>query len=148
VETPLRLDEIGHFLALVPIRNAAGLSSLAARCVKEFDHFRAPLDEATLRRRRAVELTDRQEKYLAQWGYPYVLEEFRFHMTLTGALEASDRKRIGAILVPTVAPLCADPVALRDLVVFAQPESAAPFQVLARFPFGEASTKPAQRQRL
>jgi hypothetical protein len=68
-------------------------------------------------------------------------------MTLTEPLGAEERDRINAALLPTVERLCADPIVLRDLVVFVQPESAAPFRVLARFPFGQASPKPAQRQR-
>jgi putative phosphonate metabolism protein len=147
LETALRMHEIGRFLALVPTRNAAALSGLASCCVREFDRFRAPLDEATLARRRAAGLTERQEKYLAEWGYPYVLEEFRFHMTLTGPLSREERKRIHAALLPLVNQLCADPVVLHDLAVFVQPESAAPFRVLARFSFGEGSTKSAQRER-
>jgi hypothetical protein len=33
----------------------------------------------------------RQRNYLDRWGYPYVMEEFRFHMTLTGRLDSTCR---------------------------------------------------------
>ncbi len=32
-------------------------------------------------------MSARQQDYLHRYGYPYVREEFRFHMTLTGPLE-------------------------------------------------------------
>lgn len=147
VETSLHLDVIGRFLALVPTRNTSALNSLASACVQEFDRFRAPLDEAALTRRRAAGLTPHQDKYLVQWGYPYVLDEFHFHMTLTGPLEAAEREQVRAALLPRLESLGIDAIVLRDLVVFMQPESAAPFRVLARFPLGQPSTKSAQRQR-
>src|SRR5262249_2220033 len=48
-----------------------------------------PLTDADRARRNPARLTPRQRDYLERWGYPYVMEEFRFHMTLTGRLEAN-----------------------------------------------------------
>ena len=95
---PLRLpalavDRIGSFFALVMRpRNeaeAAGAESvllLAREAVAFFDGFRAAPSGEELDRRRAKGLTPRQEEYLCRWGYPYVLDEFRFHCTLTDAV--------------------------------------------------------------
>jgi hypothetical protein len=82
----LQLSLLGGFLALVPVGEATALSTLAARFVQDLDRFRAPPSEAELTRRRAAGLTARQERNLTTWGYPYVLEDFRFHLTLTGRL--------------------------------------------------------------
>ncbi|MEM7709533.1 MAG: DUF1045 domain-containing protein [Pseudomonadota bacterium] len=71
----------GRFLALVPERNPG---ALAAEMVAELDRFRAPAAETELARRRANGLTERQEEMLFRWGYPFVMEEFRMHLTLTG----------------------------------------------------------------
>ena len=49
-------------------------------------------------RRNPSALTPRQRDYLDRWGYPYVMEEFRFHMTLTGRLDAQRREPILAML--------------------------------------------------
>lgn len=130
----LKLARIGGFIALVPAQPSAGLAALAADCARDFDGFRAPPDAAEMARRRAANLTPRQEELLVRWGYPYVMEEFRFHLTLTGQLAEPLRERAWQVLVPLTAPLCAAPVAIRDLVVFHQPERTAPFQVLARAP--------------
>ncbi|MBV0911220.1 DUF1045 domain-containing protein [Anianabacter salinae] len=89
---------IGRFLALVPQGDTAALAALAAACVTELDGFRETLSEAELARRRAAGLTDRQEDLLAAWGYPYVLDEFRFHMTLSGRVDDSTAARAMAAL--------------------------------------------------
>lgn len=83
----LALSKIGKFLALVPIGDTAALADLAFACVREFDHYRRPADAAELERRRAAELTPRQDNLLLKWGYPYVADEFRFHLTLTSKLD-------------------------------------------------------------
>ncbi|MEM7075946.1 MAG: DUF1045 domain-containing protein [Pseudomonadota bacterium] len=82
----LHLAPLGRFLALVPDGDSAALSHLAAETVRALDAFRAPLTEDELTRRRAAGLTPAQDRLLLEWGYPYVMEEFRFHVTLTGRL--------------------------------------------------------------
>ena len=81
---PLEVRPIGEFLALVPASLPNGLAPLAASVVTSFDGFRAKLSQAERERRLAANLTARQIEYLDRWGYPYVLEDFRFHMSLTG----------------------------------------------------------------
>lgn len=83
----LRLAAIGRFLALVPVGDTTTLNALAFECVAQLDRYRHPPEEAELKRRRESTLTARQDDLLVKWGYPYVAEEFRFHMTLTGKLD-------------------------------------------------------------
>ncbi|MEY8830374.1 DUF1045 domain-containing protein [Sedimentitalea sp. XS_ASV28] len=82
----LHLSRIGRFLALTPVGDTGGIERVAATCVRALDDWRAPPDAAELSRRRRARLTERQDALLTRWGYPYVMEEFRFHMTLTGRL--------------------------------------------------------------
>lgn len=133
----MTLARLGGFIALVPEQPSAGLGELAADCVRAFDPFRMPADAAELARRRAGGLTPRQDALLAQWGYPYVMDEFRFHLTLTGKLAEPLRERVWQALVPLTAPLCTAPVVVRDVVVFRQAEREAPFHVLARYPLSD-----------
>jgi len=81
---PLEVRPIGEFLALVPVSAPDDLALLAASAVTCFDGFRAPLSQAERERRLAAKLSARQIEHLDRWGYPYVLEDFRFHMSLTG----------------------------------------------------------------
>jgi putative phosphonate metabolism protein len=78
---------LGHFLALRPVGAEDDINALAAACVTELDPFRAPPSDAELARRRKSGLSKRQEALLLEWGYPHVLDQFRFHMTLTGRLD-------------------------------------------------------------
>jgi len=86
----LELTALGAFLALTPQGDLKGLQRVAESCVRALDDFRAPAGDAELARRRKAGLTERQEILLTQWGYPYVFEEFRFHMTLSGKLKGAE----------------------------------------------------------
>lgn len=87
----LTLTTLGGFLALTPTGDLAGLERVASTCVRGLDAFRASASEAELARRRSARLSARQEALLLAWGYPYVMEEFRFHLTLSGRLPEADR---------------------------------------------------------
>jgi putative phosphonate metabolism protein len=133
----LHRREIGDFLALVPPDPVPALSSLADACVTEFDAYRAPPDAGELAKRHAAGLTPRQAELLARWGYPYVLDELRFHLTLTGPIaDPTERTRVAGLLHPLVAPLLRQPVPVRELSLFHQPDRATPFRLIQRIPFG------------
>ena len=83
----LQFARIGRFLALVPEGDVSALAALAGDAVRAFDPFRAPASDAELAKRRARGLSPAQEANLVAWGYPYVFDEFRFHITLSGSLE-------------------------------------------------------------
>lgn len=112
----LALTALGRFLALTPVGDAAGISRVAATCVETLDAFRAPSTEAELARRRKARLSVRQDALLQSWGYPYVMEEFRFHLTLTGRLPVDQIDRWAetarAYLPPLAAPFVVGEVAL------------------------------------
>lgn len=87
--TGLEVAQMGRFIALVPEAPSARLTDLAAQVVSELDVYRAPLSDTDLARRRARPLSVAQEANLIKWGYPYVMEQFRFHITLTGRLDTA-----------------------------------------------------------
>ncbi|MBS0124910.1 DUF1045 domain-containing protein [Thetidibacter halocola] len=112
----LHLSRLGRFLALTPTGDTTGIARVAAACVADLDAFRAPPGEDELARRRKANLSPRQEALLTRWGYPYVMEEFRFHLTLTDRLPRDDMDRwfaaVEAHLPPLPAPFVLDEVAL------------------------------------
>lgn len=112
----LRLDHLGRFLALVPVGDQARLAALAADCVQQFDRFRAAASDAEIARRRAAGLTAAQDAHLLRWGYPYVMDQFRFHITLTGALNDDQlglaEHRLQQMLPDLAAPFTIDRIAL------------------------------------
>lgn len=93
----LSVSQIGRFLALTPDR-APGLDGLAARLVQELDVFRAPLTGAEIARRHKAGLSAMEAELMRRWGYPYVMEAFRFHVTLTGPLDDWVRERTSEVL--------------------------------------------------
>lgn len=130
----LRVGELGGFLALVPAEPAPALDRLAADCVKEFDRHRASLSGHDRNRRDLSGLSPIEREHLERWGYPYVLDRFTFHMTLTGPLEQPERGQVAAILENALAPHLEEPVVIDQLALFAQTHRVAPFRVVGRFP--------------
>lgn len=90
----LEVVAIGSFVALVPAEPVAPLRALADDCVEAFEPFRAAMSETDRARRKPERLTRRQREHLDRYGYPYVFEDFRFHMTLTGPLKETERTPI------------------------------------------------------
>lgn len=128
----LRLTRLGGFLALMP-EQADGIAALAARCVKELDRFRAPPSAAELDHRRAKGLSAAQEELLQHWGYPYVLQEFRFHLSLTDNLPDAEADIFEAALETRFAPVREQRVAVDDICIFRQETRQDDFVVAARF---------------
>lgn len=133
---PLVVAPLGGFIALVPSASSPALDDLAQACVQVFDAFRAPPTEDHLARRHAAGLTAGQQAMLDRWGYPYVMDEFRFHLTLTGRIK-DDGERAAAIetLRYVFGPVLGAPVPVVDLAVFHQPDRETPFRLVRRAPF-------------
>lgn len=132
---PLVVGTLDGFLALVPEKSSGMLEQLAAECVEFFDPLRAPQSPADRSRRDPASLSVRQREHLERWGYPHVMDEFRFHMTLTERLAAADN----AVLLPWLerwfAPALEVPVAADALAVFEEPARGASLRLIRRVPF-------------
>ncbi len=131
---PVRVPELvirrlGRFFALVPNERVDALDALAGRIVADFEPFRAPLSEADIARRRAAGLTLDEETNLIRWGYPYVFDAFRYHMSLTGRVPKEDAEAMEAELKRHFAEFDGKPYVLDRLAVFVEPERGAPFLV-------------------
>lgn len=84
---PIEVSDIGPFIAFRLASPKDEMDQLHRACVTEFEPFRAPLSDADLERRRRARLTAQQELWLQEFGYPYIFDDFRFHMTLTGSIK-------------------------------------------------------------
>jgi putative phosphonate metabolism protein len=127
------VDSISGFIAVVPSEPCAELERLAADCVREFDSFRAPLTPQDRARRNPSALTPRQCEQLDRWGYPYVMQDFRFHMTLTGRLDAVRREPILAMLRDRFSALSLASLAIDQLALFRQDDADSRFRILKQF---------------
>lgn len=129
---PLSVQVLDGFVALAPSGPSPRLRALAAECVTCFHELAVRPGEKELMRRRQAGLSLRQERYLRWWGYPYVFEDFRFHMTLTGRLP--DPAYIQRSLAVLFAPLATQPLAVDAICVFEQQHRDAPFLRTGRYP--------------
>ena len=124
------VDAISGFIAVIPAGRSDDLQQLAADCVTEFDAFRTPLTASGRARRKPERLTARQCDNLDRWGYPYVMEEFRFHMTLTGRLSDERRGPIVAQLRTRFAAVDLTRLAIDRIALFRQSGVNARFEII------------------
>lgn len=127
---------IGSFRALAPTGDLTHVDALAAEVVRAFEPFRAPLSAADIARRRPETLTPRQREILSEVGYPYSLDEYRLHLTLTDSLDASSvaapletSGEVDAAIGTHFAEFDGVDIALTALAVFIEPASGEPFRI-------------------
>jgi hypothetical protein len=129
-----RLDVtlLGRFIALCPSAESAELHAFADTCVACLDAYRRP-EDAAVQARRAAGRTESQRQNIAKWGYPFVMKDWRFHMTLSNPsadetlMDAAKRHFSEALALPR---------RVANVVVFAEPTAGEPFQLLERIGFG------------
>ncbi|MBY4893503.1 DUF1045 domain-containing protein [Rhodobacteraceae bacterium N5(2021)] len=114
----LAVRRLGGFVAIVPADPSPGLATLAAAAVEALDTFRARPSETELAKRRKAGLSDRQEALLQKWGYPYVMDEFQFHMTLTGRADHAEAVR--DVLARHFAPVLPSPFEIESLALMGE----------------------------
>jgi putative phosphonate metabolism protein len=132
VVTPV-INSISGFIAVVPAEPSADLERLAADSVSAFDSFRAPLAPEDRARRNPAKLTSRQREYLDRWGYPYVMEEFRFHMTLTGRLGSERHGPVLSMLRERFAAVGLTRLAIDGIALFRQDGAASGFRIIGHW---------------
>ncbi|MDX8468293.1 DUF1045 domain-containing protein [Mesorhizobium sp. VK23B] len=138
----LVVGQIDGFFALVPEAPFAPLNNFAGEVVRAFDRFRAPLTEAEIERRSPDSLKPQEFRNLCQWGYPYVFETFRFHMTLSGRVGPQESPRLRAAIDSLFAEVLQRPVPVDALTLFVETEPGAPFMALSHHALGR---RPARK---
>jgi putative phosphonate metabolism protein len=136
------VDSISGFIAVVPREPVAELERLAADCVSALDSFRAPLTADDRERRNPAQLTPRQREYLDRWGYPYVFEEFRFHMTLTGRLGAERREPVLTMLRNRFSALGLNTLSIDRMALFRQDNADCRFRIVNHWKLRVADSGP------
>jgi len=128
----LAIARLGGFWALVPGAEAPALHALADAAVARFDAFRAELTDEEVERRRPERLTQVQRERLVAWGYPFVFDEFRFHITLTD--DVGDDPAIGAELTAAFAPVLGADVPVETIALCVEPSPGADLEILSVHP--------------
>jgi len=133
------VGQIGRFFAIVPDTVYPELQRFAARVVEDFEPFRAPLSEADIARRKPETLSAAHRANLDRWGYPHVMDEFRFHMTLTGKVPPEYQPAMRQELDRRFTAFANAPLTVDGLALFVEAERGAPFIVHRWLPLGSAS---------
>jgi putative phosphonate metabolism protein len=133
---PLAVENLDGFLALREQEPSADLQALADCTVATLDGFREQPEAAELARRRRHGLTEAEEAMLERWGYPYVFQLWRFHITLSRRLNAEEMAKAKPIAAAYFAESLAYSRRVSSLAVFTQHAAGAPFLLAQRFPFG------------
>ena len=134
----LKVARLDDFLALTPARPCRHIERIAQLCVTHFDHFRAPLTHAERARRGLASLSARERMLLEQWGYPYVLDCFRLHFSLSASIaqmseEVHERLALAAVRTFSAAPLTAQ--IFDAICLFEEPVPGAEFKLIHRSRF-------------
>lgn len=116
----LHLQNLHGFLALTPHGDQSALLDLGAAVVRGTNDLRAPLTAAEIARRAPETLSPRQRQLLDDWGYPSVMEAFRFHLTLTDSLPPATAQATLPVLQAHLAPVLPRPFVLQDLCLFGE----------------------------
>jgi putative phosphonate metabolism protein len=132
-----QLTSLDGFLALL-VDDKEQLQDFAAHVVETFDPFRAPMTIKDREARVGKGLTERQIELLDAYGYPYVFEEFRFHMTLSDRLGEADAAEITPAAQTWFSPVLDEPLLLDRLSLFHEPDTGKPFRRVADFKLGPA----------
>ncbi|NKN37136.1 DUF1045 domain-containing protein [Agrobacterium sp. a22-2] len=128
------VGQLGPFFAIIPDRIYPVLQTFAASVVEEFEPFRAPLSEADIARRRPERLSDSQRANLMRWGYHHVMDDFRFHMTLTGPADPGIAPILSDVLNQRFADFVNRPLTVSGLGLFVEESRGAPFTVKSWLP--------------
>jgi hypothetical protein len=137
----LKVGSLDGFVALLLTDESSAVRNLAAACVRDFDPFRLAPTTEELRHRRAASLSALEDALLRRWGYPYVMEAFRFHMTLTTRLERAEHDRLLPLLRQMFGAVTNASFTLDAMSLCYQEARDRPFRLIRRYPFAAVSAR-------
>jgi hypothetical protein len=129
---PLAVDLLGRFLALTLSAPSEEFSNFSADSVRHFDRLRAPATEQETAQRLRSSLSQSERAHVLQWGYPYVFDTWKFHMSLTSSMHAKSLELFEPHLRSLFAPACERPLLVDSVCIFHEPYPGGPFRLLDR----------------
>ena len=132
----LKISRLGRFLAMTQDVQSNDVTELAASTVSHFDKFRAPLSDQDMEKRRQRRLTPQQDALMLRWGYPYVMQEFKFHMTLTGPLQNDEIDAIEYDANTRFREFLGQPLKIASLALLGEDSDSGRFHVVDKLSLG------------
>lgn len=131
----LEVAALGNFLALRLAEPSKPMDELHRDCVCDFDGYRKPISDEDLARKRRARLTPEQDARLLQWGYPYIFDDFHFHMTFTSRIASrASLEPIREALETLLSAHLAVPHRIEGIGLFGQVDRDNPFHLVQWFP--------------
>ncbi|MDR2455433.1 MAG: DUF1045 domain-containing protein [Deltaproteobacteria bacterium] len=139
---PVRIDKLAlaglppGFPAIVPLFQPPELSELEASLVTAMNKHRRPPAPGEAARRGL--LSARQAQLNQKWGYPFVFEEFRYHLTLGDLCgdQASLEKRLAHLSELFDESLLSQGLTIDKLQLCLQEEASSPFRAVSEVRIG------------
>lgn len=113
----LELRRDWGFVALRPQVQPPELMALEQALVTRLDDLRAALTPAEYDRRKPDALPPKARAHLDHWGYPFVLDLFHYHLTLSNNLPEDQAQDLRRALAPVVAPLIGQPMTVHSVAL-------------------------------
>lgn len=135
------IQRISGFYALTAAAPDPSVHTLADAVVQRFDGFRAPPTPEERARRHPEAMSSRQRHLFERWGYPYVFDEFRAHLTLTDRIPEHSRNRVEAALGAHFAGHLDRDVLIDALCVYQEPAPGAPFTLRSIHPLATGTPR-------
>ena len=132
----LKISRLGRFLAMTQDVQSNEVTELVASTVSHFDKFRAPLSDQDIAKRRQRRLTPQQDALMLRWGYPYVMQEFKFHMTLTGPLAPNEIDAIEHDANTRFREFLGQPLKIASLALLGEDSESGHFHVIEKLSLG------------
>lgn len=132
----LKICRLGRFLAMTQDVQSDEVTELASSTVSYFDKFRAPLSDNDIEKRRRRRLTPQQDALMLRWGYPYVMQEFKFHMTLTGPLAPNEINAVEQRANTRFLEFIGQPLNMASLALLGEDRDSGRFHVIERLSLG------------
>ena len=127
------VKNIAGFIAIVPTSQNERINYLAKKCVEDLDCFRKAEPLEIINKRRSVGLSIRKEHNLFKWGYPYVLNDFQFHFTMTSKLTPKVSKNVFSVLSLELKTVLNAPLLISKICLCGESNSHKKFEVIEEF---------------
>ena len=115
----LIIKKLGNFIGLIPTNNLK-INAVSNKFVEELDYLRDELSESEIKKRKPHKLTSNQKQMLFKWGYPYVFNEFKFHLTLTGKLRIEEIDNVYKYLQTILKSVNLRKIHFKSICIFGQ----------------------------
>ncbi len=129
----LIIEKLGNFIGLIPTNNLK-VNAVSNKFVEELDYLRDELSESEIKKRKPHKLTSNQKQMLFKWGYPYVFDEFKFHLTLTSKLNVVEIDDVFRSLQNILKQVNLNKISFNNICIFGQ-KSDEKFYFVQRFNF-------------